>query len=712
MTSTKEKKQILHFKRLLVEHFSSRQAHPRTEEELLSLFTLPAPHKKFFSRALKDLASSGELVLIGEKYLLAKDKERLIIGLIRMHPRGFGFVQPPSGTSYTQDIFIPKHLTQNSVDGDIVEILVEEYWSDKGPEGKVLSIVERGRQHLAGTIYSKSQNQCLAYAPLLGKNKRVIVKKADELVVGDRLILRVIDWGSEESFATAEPSHKIGHINDPTCDIPASIEEFELRTAFQADAIAEAKAYGDSVKPSDCKGRKDLKDLETFTIDPDTARDFDDALSIQKKKNGEYTLWVHVADVSHYVRPGTALDREAALRCNSTYFPGFCLPMLPHELSSHLCSLMEDVQRLACTIEMHFDSEGLLKKADAYRSVIKSDKRFTYKQAKRVLDGDLNSPHKESIELMRQLCFLLKKQRAARGSVEFGMSEVVMIVDEKGVPTGFERVDYDITHQLVEEFMLKANEVVATRLTELGIPLAYRVHEEPSPESLKEFALLARAYGFNIPDTPLPQDIQKLFDEAAKTPFAAQLAVSFIRSMRLAFYSPEQIGHYGLNLEYYTHFTSPIRRYIDLVVHRLLMEKEAPANLEETAHRCSEQERISSRAESSVVLLKKYRYLKKLQEEDPSRDFEAIVSRVKPMGIIFDIPELMLDSFIHISELDGDYYIFDETRQKLVGRHSGHTYAAGTRFRARLVEVDFITLESAWELASQKRGSKKKKRKR
>ncbi|MEI6531441.1 MAG: VacB/RNase II family 3'-5' exoribonuclease [Chlamydiota bacterium] len=698
-----------HYKNCLLQYFTGKQGHPSTQEELFQTLTIPKAHKKFFQKALAELVTEGELVAISEKYLLAKDKDRLTRGIIRMHARGFGFVSTPS---YDQDVFIPKHLTLNSIDSDTVEILVDSEISAKGPEGRVLAILERGRRHIAGTIWQESPAGLLAYAPLLGKQKRIVLKDASEFHVGDRLIMSVIDWGSIDSPVIATPVHKIGSINEPKHDIPAAIEEFGLRQEFPAEVIAEARAFGDAVQEIDIKNRKDLRKLETLTIDPDTAKDYDDALSLKKTASG-YTLWVHIADVSHYVKPGSALDNEAKARCNSVYFPGFCLPMLPHELSSHLCSLKEKVDRLACTIEMHFDETGELLEAHPYHSVINSCKRFTYKQAKSVLDGKLESPFKDSLELMVEFCLLLKKKRAERGSVEFGMAEVVMMVDPDGIPQGFERVEYDITHQLVEEFMLKANETVATLLTKRGTPVAYRVHEEPSADSLKEFAQLARAFGFKLSETPTPVDLQKLFDEATQTPFGPQLAVSFIRSMRLAYYSPSALGHYGLSLPYYTHFTSPIRRYIDLVIHRLLMEKEAPETLEEIAHTCSEQERISAKAETSVVILKKFRYLQKLQEEDPACAFEAIVSRVKPMGIIFDIPSLMLDGFIHVSDLGDDYYVYHEALHKMQGRHTGHTYACGTKFEVQLSQVDFITLESKWELkggkaARRPRGSKNK----
>ena len=342
----------------------------------------------------------------------------------------------------------------------------------------------------------------------------------------------------------------IGHISDPSCDVAGAIEEYELGAEFSKNALEEAMEYGNQVTAKDLKNREDLRSLSCFTIDPDTAKDYDDALSLTIDKSGEFHLGVHIADVSHYVKPGTALDREASERCNSVYFPGSVLPMLPHELSSHLCSLKQDVNRLTISVLMVLDRDGSLRDYRICRSVIKSQKRFTYREAKEVLDGKKKSKFGATLEEMVKLCFLLKKKRTARGSIEFSLPDLSMELTEGGSVKKFELIEYDITHQLVEEFMLLANEVVATHLSKNGKPLTYRVHDQPSPENIRDFSLTASMMGFPLPAAPTSEQLQHLFDMAQKTPFGQFLATSFIRSMKLASYSTENIGHYGLGLEY------------------------------------------------------------------------------------------------------------------------------------------------------------------
>ena len=301
---------------------------------------------------------------------------------------------------------------------------------------------------------------------------------------------------------------------------------------------------------------------------------------------------------------------------------------------------------------------------------------------------------------MVELCHLLKRQRFERGSIEFALPDLVVVVDPQGIPQGTQVVQYDITHQMVEEFMLKANEIVAWHLTKAGTGLTYRVHEQPAEENIREFAALAAAFGFDISDHPEPSELQTLFQEALNTPYGPYLATSYIRSMRLAIYSPENIGHYGLGLEHYCHFTSPIRRYVDLVVHRILFNESAPdTDLEAISNRCSEQERLSAKAESNVLLLKKLRLLNAKYLEEPLKQYEAVVTRVKQFGISFEVIDFMLEGFLHISELDNDYFIFDEKRKCLVGKRTEACYRSGDRIFVILKAIDLVLLESVWYLA-------------
>lgn len=673
--------------------------------QLVEKLSIVEMHLPLFKEVLQTLIKNDFAVLDQERYTLKKTIGDYVKGTLHMHPRGFGFLQPFEKEKHPQDIFIPKHLTQNAVHGDIVEVAINpDSLSDKGPEGKIIAILERSRTHMGGIVKEIQLNgDIFAYAPMLGLQQKIIVEPNENFILkaGDRIVMEVKEWGSKESQTVCQASHYIGHITDPSCDILAAIEEFEIRSDFPIEAIHEAKKHGKTVTQSEIAKREDFREVTTLTIDPDTAKDFDDAISISKDAKGYYHLGVHIADVSHYVKKGSALDQEAKERCNSTYFPGTCVPMLPEALSNNLCSLKPNVNRLTLSVLMDFDPSGTLLSHRMCRSVIKSKKRFTYKQAKLILDGKKKSIHSDTLKLMAELCGHLKKKRYERGSIEFSIPELAILVDENGVPTHTDYIEYDITHQMVEEFMLKANEMVATHLSQLGKGLTYRVHDLPAEENLKDFSLLASAFGFQTSEIPTSYELQSLFEEAKSTPYGEYLATSYIRKMRLASYSPDNIGHYGLGLTHYCHFTSPIRRYVDLVVHRILFHEDLSHEaLTLVAEKCSEQERISAKAEGSVLLLKKLRLLQTIYNQDPTKQFEAVVTKIKNFGISFEVLDLMLESFLHISELEDDYYIYDEDKQKLKGKRSGSSFFSGDKITVSLSDIDLITRESKWHLVS------------
>jgi ribonuclease R len=670
--------------------------------ELMGKLNLPPQHAELFDVVLGELVAMHQLTFSKEQYrLVPPAPPAAFSGTIKMHPRGFGFVKLNPPSPYNEDIFIPKPFTMNAVDGDIVEVVVNPEISEKGPEGKVSAVVTRNRTHIAGIIRSISYDgEIEAYVPLLGA-QRIVVETDGHfaLDIGDRVVLQVIEWGDKFSPTICKPTHRLGHINDPSADIAAAIEEFQLRAEFPSRALLEAKSLGKTVSLHEIAKRENLRDLECVTIDPDTAKDFDDAITLTKDQKGHFHLGVHIADVSHYIQPGSALDAEAALRCNSTYFPGSCLPMLPGELSENLCSLKPDVNRLTLSVFMHLNDNGDLLNYRIARTVIRSAKRFSYREAKEVLDGKRRSKHADLLKRMVELCDLLKRHRRQRGSIEFSLPELVVKVDSKGIPMGTDYIAYDITHQMIEEFMLKANEVVALHLAKEGRGLAYRVHEEPSEENMQDFVTLAGTFGFKLSKKPTPQELQALFDETLQTPHGQYLATSYIRKMRQAIYSPENSGHYGLGLTHYCHFTSPIRRYVDLLTHRALFEEPIHAEqLNALATQCSEQERVSAKAENSVVLLKKLRLLEQMHSKEPSRSYEAVVTHVKAFGIHFELLELMLEGFLHISTLGDDYFIFDARHGRIHGRRSSAVYHSGSHLTVYLKEIDFIQLGSKWEL--------------
>lgn len=711
---SKLEKRSENFHQVIQQYIGGRAFRPMTFHDLAVKLAIIDDHLDQFQEVIDQLTSEGKIVLKQGKYEAPEIPkipsspdtlpENTVQGTIRVNQRGFGFVEVEGKTDWEGDVFIPKHSVNQAIDGDKVQITVSPHISEKGPEGKVVSIVERGRSRLAGICINVDQRYAFVYVPVLGQEKSAMfeIPKTTPIEVGDRVVMEVIHWGDGDDIE-CRFDRKIGHIQDPSCDVACAIEEFEIKKEFPTDILEEVKTWGKSVSQKDISPREDLRDLETFTIDPDTAKDFDDALSLSKDNKGIYHLAVHIADVSHYVHDKSRLDKEASLRANSTYFPGTCVPMLPKELSENLCSLKPNVNRLTVTVFMDFDSSGDMITYRIARTVIKSAKRFTYKNAKKVLDGKVQSPHKENMDLMAELCLLLKKKRYDRGSVEFAMPELVVLVDEKGVPTGTDYVEYDITHQLVEEFMLKANETVARHLDSQGKDVPYRVHDEPSEDNLRDFSILAQAFGFKIPMKPTPQDIQKLFDEAGSTPYAQYLATSYIRRMRLAVYSPVNIGHFGLALTHYCHFTSPIRRYVDLVAHRLIFEKPADIKaLEHIAETCSDRERISAKAEMSVLNLKKYRLLEQFYKDNPEKQYEAVITRIRPFGVTFEILELMLEGFIHISELGTDFYEFEEKSNRLRGVRRGEIFTSGEKITVMLKEINLIFCESKWYMVGSK----------
>ncbi len=698
----------------ILQFISGKKYTPMGPAALFQRLKIPPELLEMCKQIILDLTEQGILENKRKQVCLKVVKPETITGILHMHPRGFGFVQPDHPTQYATDIFIPKHMTDSAVDGDLVEVVVnpDSNW-EKGPDGKVVAVLKRGRTHIAGTIREMdSHNHLIVYAPLLGTSKALVCDNPQKLPVkiGERVIVKVKKWGDEEDATTGEILYSIGHINDPSCDVPAAIEEFDLPKDFSLEAIEEAKEFGTTVSKADLRGRKDLTKTTSFTIDPETAKDYDDALSISVDNKGNFHVGVHIADVAHYVLPNSYLDCEAKKRCNSTYFPNFCLPMLPEELSNQLCSLKAKVIRLTASVLMDFDKEGTLTKYEIVRGYIKSAKRFTYEEAKKVLDGKVKSPYKGELQLMEKLCLLLRKKRRERGSIDFAMPETVIVIDEKGWPTGMKTIEYDITHQLVEEFMLKANEIVAKHLADQGKPLLYRIHEEPSPENLEDFYAMARTLGFKLPKAPEPHDLQQMFHEAKNTPYGQQLAIGFIRSMKLACYSPENVGHFGLSLEHYCHFTSPIRRYSDLIIQRILFEDElTQEELDAIGLRCSGQERVSFRAETSVKTLKKLRLLKVELDKDPSREFTGSITKIKPFGIQFEVTPMMVEGFLHVSELEDDYFIYDP-RGHLTGKYTGKIHKIGETLKVRPKSLDFILQEVAWELICKRQKGSRGKR--
>lgn len=623
-----------------------------------------------------------------------------IEGKMHLNVRGFGFLSPIDSSK--KDIFIPADQVRGAVSGDIV--LVEVYHkgsSKRGPEGVVKKIITRSTTELYGIITEVSP--LLAFVPFLKNSSTVHVQHEKKLNVGDRVLLLVADWGDEETLISATVKEVLGNVEIPQSDYQAVLKEFSLEDTFPNAVLQEIEKLPNEVLKKDYANRKDYTHLECVTIDPTTAKDFDDALSISTDEQGHFHLGVHIADVSYYVHPNSHLDSVAAERCNSTYFPGGkCIPMLPPQLSENLCSLVENQPRLTVSVSMEFDSSGVLLNYSVDRAVIRSRKRLTYAEARKILNGDNpSSPFVSILKTLSTLGSLLKKQRGYRGSVDFSIPELILhFEDDFGIPTHVTFEEYDITHQMVEEFMLKTNEIIAEHLSFLS-PLLYRVHEEPSRDTLAVFDQFARILGHKLPPEPQKHDYQNLFSNLPAGNDKNLLAVAFIRCMKLAFYTVKNMGHFGLSLEKYCHFTSPIRRYSDVITLRLLFQ-EIPLpkeeELEKIAKKCSEKERNSFRAESTMRNLKKYRLLRRWFETHPDKTYSAVISKVKRDGVVFTLEALQLDGFIPISGLSADVLYYKHRQGAIVSKKSGTVFSMGKKFLVALNSIDLIHLNASWSL--------------
>jgi ribonuclease R len=629
-------------------------------------------------------------------------KVKRVKGILTKTKKGYGFVQVAGKTLFADDIFIPKKYISGAIDRDLVEVKIKpSFEKGKGLEGEIVKILKRGRNYLCGIVIGKYKGLYMVYLPSLDEDRVAEVKSKQSLKNGDRIKIKVTDWTNEYSPLLGVLEKFIGNIKDPSKDMDFFIEEFGLQKTFSKKALLEAEELKKKFSKTVFKKRRDLTDLETITIDPTTSKDFDDSISLTRDKKGFY-LGVHIADVAHFVKQNSHLGKDAFKRCNSTYFPGSVIPMLPKILSNDLCSLKEGVIRLTVSVMMDFDKKGNLLSYEIFRSFIENKKRFTYEEAFKILEGKSKSSHSEMLKNMKELCLLLKKKRFDRGSIDFAIPEAVLEVDDKGNPKDIKIVEYDISHQIVEEFMLKANETVAKHLNKKKKNLIYRVHESPSKKTFEDFYMFARMLGFKLPSSPTTSDIQKLFLEAKNTDFLDRLSINFIRSMKMALYSEENIGHFGLSLKHYCHFTSPIRRYSDLIVQRLLFDEiERSVNLKKIAKEVSLKERTSFRAETSLVLLKKLRLLNKFFKEKPSKKYEALVTKVTPHFLHFEIKKFFLEGSLHVSEISfsGDYFIYDPATLTLEGEETGESFSYGDTMYVSVREIDLISCKVEWEVA-------------
>jgi ribonuclease R len=506
----------------------------------------------------------------------------------------------------------------------------------------------------------------------------------------------------------------LGSPDQPGVDLLSIIRKHDLPTSFPEAVEQEAADIAALIPPEEIARREDFRKIFTLTIDPDDAKDFDDALSYRTLANGDFEIFVHIADVSHYVRPGTALDDEARSRGNSVYLVDRVIPMLPEKLSNGICSLQPHVDRLVKTAIVTLDRRGEIKSFRFAAGIIHSAKRFTYQEALAMLKRPVTAPLAQSLHELNAMAQVLRRRRFAKGALDLEFPEVKVRVNELGVPIGLEKSENDISHQLIEEFMLLANEVVALELKRRGRPGLYRVHENPDPERLQEFRAQAKSMGYPAGDLTQRGEIQKLLDRVRGQPGEAVVKIGLLRSLKRAVYSPKPLGHYGLSKLNYTHFTSPIRRYSDLVVHRVLFEK-GPATADSSydglarlAQHLSTTERAAADAEMESVKLKKLEYFDLQAHATRRSSFPALIQEVRSSGLMVQLPEFVIQGMVPLSGLQGDLFVFNPQRLELTGQRSRVTLRAGQTIQVEVARVDLsrqqvdftVTKQSLMKLSS------------
>jgi ribonuclease R len=667
---------------------------------------------------LRDLERAGEIARIRkDRYVLPAEAD-LVTGKLSLHPVGYGFLT--SEKPGEPDVFIAAENVGTAMHRDrvVARISLEPPAGRiKGRrEGRVIRILERAHDTIVGTL-QQSRNFYFVVPddPRFVHDiyvRPVAAVQEDrqsetEATVGDKVVVRLDDWQSRHVNPEGEIIEVLGPASAPGVDVLSIIRKYHLPTEFPSDVLEQAERIPERVEAQQIAGREDLRNQFIVTIDPDDARDFDDAINVEKLANGGWQLGVHIADVAAYVEPGSALDREARLRGNSVYLPDRVIPMLPERLSNGVCSLKPEVDRLTHSVLIQFDKRGVARSARFARSVIRSAHRLTYKQAYAILNSPPRDRLAERLHLAWELAALLRRKRFEHGALDLDFPEVKVWVDTQGKPVRLERVENDESHQLIEEFMLAANEAVARELKRRAIPTIYRVHENPDPEKLAEYREFALSFGYKVGDLTHHGELQRLLAETRGKPEEQALKVGLLKSLKRARYDPQPLGHYGLAKTNYLHFTSPIRRYADLVVHRALGSDTAArrsyrmgmAEIASVAEHISTTERNAADAEIDATQMKKLEFFQRQLAGRKPQMFSATVVDVRNYGLMVELPDALITGLIHVSSLTDDFYVFDPARRQLIGRRSRKRFRVGDNLSVFVARVDLFKRQVDFAIA-------------
>lgn len=676
---------------------------PIKRRDMRAMLSVPQEDREKFENLINELIAEGR-VFETKKGKLASPKDlQMATGTFIGHARGFGFVTPDAGG---EDIFIPASETMGAMQKDrVLYKVLHKAEKGKKADGVIVRILERGQQRIVGTFEAGSKGYGFVVADDKKIAKDIFISRENTkgAVTGHKVVVEITDYGEDRRNPEGKVIEILGHINDPGVDILSVIRRYELAVEFPEEVYAEIEYLGTEVAEADKKGREDLRDLLTITIDGADAKDLDDAVSLKRLGNGNFELGVHIADVSHYVRENTALDKEAYARGTSVYLVDRVIPMLPHKLSNGICSLNPHVDRLALSCLMEVNGRGEVVSHRILESVIHSDYRMTYTAVREILEDGAPAlleqyaeilPMLEDMEELRQI---LGEKRRKRGSVNFDLPESKIILDENGKPIDIKPYEKSIATNMIEEFMLVCNETIAENSFWQEMPFMYRSHQEPDEDKLEKMEQFLRGFGYYLrkKDGEIhPRELQKVLQKAEETDEERIITRMVLRSMMQARYTAENGGHFGLAAKYYCHFTSPIRRYPDLEIHRMIkkmlhgeLDEKASAyyrrKMPDWAKHCSKQERVAEDAERDTDALKKVEFM----EDKVGQIYEGIISGVTNWGIYVELPNT-IEGMVALSQMDDDYYEFDEKKMLVFGKRTKKSYRLGDKVVVSVAKVD------------------------
>ncbi|MCB6609825.1 ribonuclease R [[Clostridium] symbiosum] len=687
-------------KKVILDLMNDKNYVPMKVKELAILLDIPKEKRRELKAVLEALLKDGKLSL-SSKGKLGKPETFSITGTFSGHPKGFGFVTVEGRDS---DVFIPGDRTRGAMHGDRVQIVIEEEEGGRRAEGCVIRVLEHANESLVGT-YEKSKGFGFVIPDNQKISKDIFIPQGSDAgaVTGHKVVVKIKEFGDDKGKKPEGVITEIlGHINDPGIDILSIVRAYDLPEEFPGQVMEQLKTIPDEVMPEELLARKDLRDLKTVTIDGEEAKDLDDAITLVKKGNG-YELGVHIADVSHYVREHTPLDTEALKRGTSVYLTDRVIPMLPHKLSNGICSLNQGEDRLALSCLMEIDDKGMVVGHEVAETVIRVDRRMTYTAVNAVItdrNPEAMEEYREFVgmfDLMKELADILRNRRHSRGSIDFDFPESKIILDEKGHPVEIKPYERNAATRLIEDFMLLANETVAEDFFWQEVPFLYRTHDKPDEEKMKKLGTFINNFGYilRMPNGEVhPKEVQKLLDKVENTPEEALISRLTLRSMKQAKYTTLNSGHFGLAAKYYTHFTSPIRRYPDLQIHRIIKEclcgklddrrvSHYEKILPEVAVKTSALERRADEAERETDKMKKVQYM----EQFIGQEFDGVISGVTNWGFYVELPSTV-EGLVHINELRDDYYLFDELHYELIGEMTRKTYKLGQPIRVQVTGCD------------------------